>query len=233
LCYGQDFTPDLEIAMPRALVVRGGWEGHTPVESTDIFITSLKDQGCDVIVADTLDAYLDENLMSGLDLINQMWTMGRITDDQWHALNRTVAAGCGFAGWHGGVIDSFRQNTEYQFMTGGQWVAHPGNCIPEYTVNVTDPTHPITRDIGAFKLADTEQYYCHVDPGVHVLCTTTFSGAHGDPSHYPANTVMPYAWTRTWGKGRIFVAAWGHTCKDFDVPEAMQIVSRGLKWATR
>jgi hypothetical protein len=220
----------------KALVVRGGWEGHTPVESTDIFAKFLKDQGFDVTVSDTLDAYLDASLMGSLDLIVPCWTMGKITDEQWQALNKTVCAGCGLAGWHGGVIDAFRMQTGYQFMTGGQWVAHPGNCIPDYKVAIADADHEITRGVGDFTLVDTEQYYCHVDPGVHVLTTTTFTGEHTseeDNATFPVGTVMPYAWTRMWGNGRVFVAAWGHTYKDFDVPEARTIVERGLLWATR
>jgi len=217
----------------QALVVRGGWGGHTPVESSDIFAGYLKDEGYHVTVSDSLDSYTDEKQMSAADLIVQCVTMSEISKQQWQGLDAAVRAGAGFAGWHGGIIDSFRQNTEYQFMTGGQWVAHPGNCEPTYTVNITDHDHPITRGVGDFDLPDTEQYYCHIDPGVHVLATTTFAGQHGDASLYPAGTVMPYAWTRTWGRGKVFVAAWGHTFKDFDVPQARRIVENGLKWATR
>jgi type 1 glutamine amidotransferase len=217
----------------KALVVRGGWKGHTPVEASDIFVASLKDEGYDVTVSDTLDSYTDEALMGSVDLIVQCVTMSDFSGEQWKGLNKAVYAGAGFAGWHGGIIDSFRNNTGYQFMTGGQWVDHPGGCEPTYTVNITDADHPITQGISDFELSGTEQYYCHVDPGVHVLATTVFSGKHGDPTQYPANTVMPYAWTRTWGKGKVFVAAWGHTFEDFNVPQAKKMVENGLKWATK
>jgi type 1 glutamine amidotransferase len=217
----------------QALIVWGGWDGHTPRECAGIFADHLAGAGYDVNVRDTLDAYLDEQLMASLDLILPIWTMGRITDEQWAGLSKAVYHGCGYAGFHGGIIDSFRMNNDYQFMTGGQFVGHPGNCIPEYTVRVTDSAHPITEGVNDFVMRDTEQYYCHVDPGVHVLCTTTFTGEHGDASLYEAGTVMPFAWTRQWGEGKVFVAAWGHTHRDFDVPEARQIVDRGLQWATR
>jgi type 1 glutamine amidotransferase len=218
----------------QALIVRGGWDGHKPIETTEIFIPFLREQGYDVVVSDTLDSYLDEDLMGKVDLITQVWTMGELKGDHWKALNKAVMGGCGFASWHGGIIDAFRNNTAYQFMTGGQWVAHPGNCDFGYTVKITDADHEITKGIGDFELDKTEQYYCHIDPGVHVLCSTTFTGEHGnEENYYPAGTVMPYCWTRTWGKGKVFVAAWGHTDKDFDVPQARQIVERGLVWATR
>ncbi|MFA9477979.1 ThuA domain-containing protein [Phycisphaerales bacterium AB-hyl4] len=217
----------------QALIVWGGWDGHTPKQSADVFAPELQAAGYEVDVRDSLAVYEDHDHLKSLDLIVPIWTMGEITKEQWQGLNHAVRAGVGCAGFHGGIIDSFRNNTDYQWMTGGQWVAHPGNCIPSYTVDIADKDHEITRDLPAFELTDTEQYYCHIDPAVHVLCTTTFSGDHGDNTLYQPGTVMPYAWTKTWGAGRVFVAAWGHTDKDFDVPEAKEIVRRGMLWASR
>ena len=221
------------MAAERALCVWGGWDGHTPKESMDRFAPWLAEQGYEVDVRESLDAYLEADLLAATSLIVQCVTMSTITPEQEAGLRAAVRAGTGLAGWHGGVIDSFRENTEYQWMTGGQWVAHPGNCIPSYTVEITDASHPITRGIQPFTLTNTEQYYMHTDPGNHVLCTTTFRGEHGDTDLYPAGTVMPYAWTREYGKGRVFIACWGHTYADFDVPEAAEIVRRGLAWAAR
>jgi len=222
-----------------ALIVHGGWDGHTPKESAEVFAPALEAEGYTVTLRDTLDAYADADLMGQQDLIVPIWTMAAdgLSDDQWKGLDAAIAGGCGLAGFHGGIIDSFRSHTNYQWMTGGQWVAPPGNCIPRYTVDVTDTDHEITRGIGSFELIDTEQYYCHIDPGVHVLCTTTFREQEAvGPEYtgrYPLGTVMPYAWTRQWVDGRVFVAGWGHTYKDFDVPEAKQLVLNGMKWATR
>ncbi len=209
----------------KALVVWGGWDGHTPRECADLFAPWLDSQGFEVVVAPTLDVYADEDLMAGLSLIVPIWTMGQISREQEQGLLGAVRAGTGIAGWHGGMCDSFRNNTEYQWMTGGQWVAHPGGCIPEYEVHITDPNHPITRDVPDFVLRNTEQYYLHVDPSNRVLATTRFDIGDG--------VVMPYVWTRNWGEGRVFYAAFGHTHKDFDVPEAREIVQRGMLWAAR
>ena len=214
-----------------ALIVWGGWDGHTPKENAELFAPLLQAEGYDVELADTLDAYLDRQKLMTLDLIMPLWTMGAISADQEKNLLDAVAAGAGVAGFHGGLIDSFRNNTEYQWMTGGQWVAHPGNCIPSHRVNIVDREHEITRGIDDFDLPDTEQYYVHVDPANHVLATTVFSGEHGPRELYQAGTVCPYAWTKNWGKGRVFCACWGHTYRDFDVPEARQIVLRGMLWA--
>lgn len=213
----------------KCLVVRGGWDGHTPVESTDLFKPLLERAGFTVEIAESTERYLGGDLDAHA-LIVQCVTMSEIQKEEWQALQSAVRGGVGFAGWHGGVIDAFRQNTDYQFMVGGQWVAHPGNIIPGYTVRITRE-HPITKGLGDFELTNTEQYYIHVDPGVNVLCETTFSGEHGDGSLYPAGVNMPYAWTRAYGKGRVFVCCWGHTHADFKVEPARRLTLRGLCWA--
>ena len=217
----------------QALIVWGGWNGHTPKESAEVFVPELKDTGFDVAVENTLDVYADAQRMQATDLIVQVWTAGELSKEQWQGLSAAVYNGTGLAGFHGGLIDSFRGNTGYQFMTGGQWVAHPGNTEPTYSVQIADREHEITAGLSEFTLRGTEQYYLHVDPGVEVLCTTRFTGEYGNAKTYPADTVMPYAWTRRYGDGRVFAAAWGHTYRDFDVPEAKAIVKRGMVWASR
>ena len=42
---------------------------------------------------------------------------------------------------------------------------------------------------------------------------------------------MPVAWKRMWGKGRVFYSSLGHVAKDFEVPEVLEIVKRGMQWA--
>ncbi len=211
-------------------MIWGGWEGHEPKQCTERFAAFLRANDYDVEISDTLDAYLDAGKLSALNLIVQTWTMGTITSEQLHGLLGAVKSGVGFAGWHGGMCDAFRAATEYHFMTGGQWVAHPGNII-DYTVNIADHTDPITTGLADFRIR-SEQYYMHVDPSNQVLATTTFSGKEGD-APWIAGTVMPVVWKRTWGKGRIFYCSLGHVLKDFDVPEARTIVERGLLWASR
>ncbi len=211
-----------------ALIVWGGWEGHEPKQCADIFAPWLREQGYDVEVVNTLDVYLDAAKMNSLSLIVPIWTMGTITPQQEKGLLDAVANGVGIAGWHGGMGDSFRNNTEYQFMVGGQWVAHPGGVI-DYEVNIINHDDPITAGLKDFKM-HSEQYYMHVDPGNEVLATTTFSGEYAP---WIAGTVMPVVWKRRWGKGRVFYSSLGHVARDFDVPEARIIVQRGMLWASR
>jgi len=210
-----------------ALFVWGGWDGHEPKQCVDIFAPYLIQNGYDVTISDTLDAYLDPEKMASYNVITQVFTMSTITREQEAGLLKAIAGGVGYAGWHGGMADAFRNNTEYQFMVGGQWVAHPGNII-DYTVNISQPADPLVAGLSSFQM-HSEQYYLHTDPGNEVLATTTFDGTHCE---WIKGTVMPVVWKRRWGKGRVFYTSLGHVAKDFDVVEARTIMQRGLLWAS-
>lgn len=212
----------------KALFVWGGWEGHEPKQCVEIFAPWLREQGFDVEISTTLDSYLDAEKMKSLNLIVQIFTMSVITPEQEKGLEEAVKSGVGLAGWHGGLADAFRSNVEYEFMVGGQWVAHPGGIIP-YEVNIVNHDDPITAGLSDFKM-NSEQYYMQVDPINEVLATTTFSG---DYAAWIKGVVMPVVWKKMYGKGRIFYTSLGHVAKDFDVPEAREIVKRGMLWAAR
>ena len=216
--------------MKKALMVWGGWEGHEPKQCVDVIAPVLEADGFEVEISDTLDVYLDERKMNALSLVVPVWTMGEITGEQSKGLRDAVHNGVGIGGWHGGMGDSFRKDTGYQFMVGGQWVAHPGNIV-DYEVNITKSADPIVEGLSDFKM-HSEQYYMHVDPSNEVLATTTFSGEH-EGVDWIKGCVMPVVWKRRWGKGRVFYTSLGHVAKDFEVPEAKEIVRRGLLWAAR
>ncbi len=217
-------------ALRRALIVWGGWDGHASRACAELFGGWLQGAGFQVEISDSLDAFTRPESMAGLDVVVPMWTMGALSPEQWKGLKAAVLAGTGVAGFHGGMGDAFRQHTEYQFMTGGQFVAHPGNKI-RYTVEIVDCADPVTRGLAGFSI-ETEQYYMHVDPSNKVLATTTFSGRRGD-CPWIRGTVMPVVWKRRFGKGRVFYSAIGHGPEDFAVPEALEIQKRGILWAAR
>ena len=204
----------------KALIVFGGWQGHEPGPVSQILAKALRDSGVEVKLSQTLDSYADAELMGSLDLVVPVWTMGTITKEQRQGLLDAVKSGVGIAGVHGGMGDSFRLETDYQFMVGGQWVAHPGGVI-DYRVHIVDHADPITAGLSHFAM-QSEQYYMHVDPSNHVLATTTFE-CNG--------CTMPVAWKRMYGQGRVFYSSLGHVAKDFEVPEALTIITRGMLWA--
>lgn len=213
---------------PSALFVAGGWNGHTPFESANLIASLLQAEGYTTEISDTLDIFLDTDKLRTFDVIVPTWTMGEITPQQEQGLLSAVESGVGVAGWHGTMGDSFRNSSQYQFMVGGQFVAHPGNII-EYTVNITRHDHPITQGLQDFSIR-SEQYYLHVDPSNDVLATTRVSG---DSVAWVEGTLMPVTWTRRWGQGKVMYCSIGHTVADFDVVEALEMVKRGLIWASR
>jgi uncharacterized protein len=212
----------------KALFVWGGWEGHEPKQCVDIFAPWLQEQGFEVEISNTLDSYLDSAKLKSLDLIVHIFTMSDIKPEQEKGLEDAVKSGVGLAGWHGGLADAHRSSVEYEFMVGGQWVAHPGGVIP-YRVNILGHDDPITKGLTDFNM-NSEQYYMQVDPIVEVLATTTFSGQYAP---WIDGVVMPVVWKKMYGKGRVFYTSLGHVAKDFEVPEACEIVKRGLLWAAR
>jgi hypothetical protein len=211
----------------KALVVYGGWKGHEPSIAPDLVIPWMDKNGFQITSSESLDAYADKELMNSIDLVVQTWTMGEISKEQSNGLLSAVKNGVGIAGWHGGLGDSFRNNPTYQYMVGGQWVAHPGGQI-EYEVNITDKRDPVTNGMKDFTV-QSEQYYMHVDPANKVLATTTFSDEH-DP--WVDGAVMPVVWKKMYGKGRVFYSALGHDSGDFkETPEIFTLMQRGMKWA--
>jgi uncharacterized protein len=208
-----------------ALIVWGGWDGHTPEKSAHAVAHMLREHGVNVTIADSTTAFADA---ARHDLIIPAITMSTIAQPELHGLTAAIRAGTGLAGFHGLMCDAFRNEPEYQFMTGGQWVSHPGNII-DYTVNVTQPDDPIMQGIADFAYR-SEQYYMHVDPSNRVLATTTFTGDHLADV---AGVTMPVVWTRYYGRGRVFYSALGHTAAEFEVPQMATIFARGALWAMR
>ena len=221
-------NPEPSLEGKKVLYVWGGWPGHEPEQSVDLLVPWMRSEGAEVEVSNNLDSYLDEDLMGSRDLIIQIFTMSEITREQEAGiLNAVKNNGTGLAGWHGGLADAFRSNTEYQFMVGSQWVAHPGGII-DYRVNIVDRDDPITAGIEDFDM-HSEQYYMHVDPNVKVLSTTTFTAGHAP---WADGCVMPVTYKKYYGEGRIFYHSLGHVMAHLKVPESLKIMKRGIRWAS-
>lgn len=218
--------------MKKALIVQGGWDGHEPELTSKRFEKLLKESGFEVEISDTLEAFDNLEKLKELHLIVACWTMGEITGQQAQNVSLAVASGVGLAGCHGGMCDSFRNNTEWQFMTGGQWVSHPGGDGVEYMVNIASYSNPIVEGLGDF-LVKSEQYYLHIDPAIEVLATTRFPlVSYYHSSNKPVD--MPVAWTKMWGDGRVFYTSLGHHDDVFDnSPQAQEMMKRGMLWAAR
>ncbi|MFI6712615.1 ThuA domain-containing protein [Nonomuraea sp. NPDC050478] len=232
------------MANRKALVVRGGWEGHAPVAATDLFVPFLEAHGFEVHLAGSPEPYADAAFMAGVDLVVQCYTMGTIEPGELAGLRAAIESGTGMAGWHGGIADSFRNSSDYLHLIGGQFACHPGkdpaephesaeahNFVP-YTVNLLPEAaaHPITEGLTDFDLV-TEQYWVLTDDYIDVLATTTQKVRPWDPWH--REVTSPAIWTRSWGAGRIFVTTPGHSLDVLRNDTVRTIIERGMLWAAR
>ncbi len=213
--------------MRKALIVWGGWDGHEPEICANIYKNWLTEDGFAVPVSAETKALADPDLKR-FDVIVPIYTMSKIEKDEALNLCATIEAGTGLAGHHGGMADAFRDNVDYQFMVGGQWVAHPGNIV-DYHVDIEPIEDDVTKGIARFAY-HSEQYYMHVDPSNHVLATTTFTGEHAS---WIKDVKMPVVWKRMHGKGRVFYSSLGHVASEFEVPQMSTMMRRGLNWAAR
>jgi len=227
----------------KALVVRGGWDGHQPVEATDRFVPHLEANGFAVRIEGSPKVYADADYMAGVDVIVQCMTMSTIERDELAGLTAAVANGTGLAGWHGGIADSYRNSSDYLHLIGGQFACHPPKADEERVGEQSDyfipyrvemrpeaADHPITRGIADFDLV-TEQYWVLTDEYIDVLATTTLAAREFDPWHRPVTS--PAIWTRQWGCGRVFVCTPGHNLDVLEHPDVTTIIERGITWAAR
>lgn len=214
----------------KALVLKGGWDGHEPEKVAARFARMLEAEGFQVEIADQLEVLENLDKIKSLHLLVPVWTMGKISKEQVQVVSEAVGNGTGIVGCHGGMCDAFRENTLWQFITGGNWVAHPGNNGLEYTVEFKNSSSPLIQGLNDFKIK-SEQYYLHVDPAVEVLATTRFPLANGfHRTNGPVD--MPVVWAKRWGWGRVYYCSLGHDNTIFDHPTASELMRRGFLWAS-
>jgi len=218
--------------MKKALIFHGGWDGHEPDKVANIFKDILIESGYEVIMSNKLKILHDTALLNSMSLIVPCWTSGEIKSEYAKNILNAVANGVGIAGCHGGMCDAFRGSPDWQFLTGSQWVAHPGNDGVKYMVNINKSiTSPITAGIDDFEVS-SEQYYLHGDPAVKVLDTTLFPATNSEHGTN-GEIIMPVVYTKTWGKGKVFYCSLGHHADIFDIASARQLMSNGFKWAEK
>ena len=223
--FSQQLAQSQNLKDKNVLIVWGGWEGHNPKLFSNIIESWLNDNSANITIKNSLDIYSNYNDLIKFDLIIQSVTQSSITPQQEKNLFKAVQNGVGFTGAHGGIIDSFRSNTNYQFMTGGQWVEHPGGMV-NFKVEIIE--NEFTRGIDDFEVF-SEQYYLHYDPNVEILATTTFNG-----TNYPwiNNVKMPIAWKKQFGEGKVFFISIGHDPNEFKIyKNGWELLKRGLVWA--
>jgi len=215
----------------KVLILCGGWDGHEPKLVSARFKKFLEEEGFEVTIEESVQVFKDKERLNDLDLFIPVWTMcnENLGYGFFEPFLEAVGGGLGVAGCHGGMCDAFRNSVEYQCLTGANWVSHPGGDGTAYRVNIVSKSNPLTEGINDFDMS-SEQYYLHVDPANEVLATTRFPTVRW---YHSANgeVDVPQVWTRKWGYGRVFYNALGHHDDVFNIPEAWELMKRGLLWA--
>jgi type 1 glutamine amidotransferase len=203
--------------MTKALIVYGGWEGHNPAGMAAFLADLLRQAEIEPTVTPSFGD-LEWLQRDGFQLVVPVWTMEHLEPHLVKALLDAVHNGVGLATLHG-VIDSFRHEAEFHYMLGGQWVTHFEFAVRTYDVEIADGSGPLTQGLANFEVT-TEQYYLLVDPANSVLATMQVD-----------DTRMPVAWTKPYGKGRVFYCSLGHSVETVSHPVAQALIKRGMVWA--
>lgn len=218
--------------MKQVLIVSGGWEGHQPAKVSRYFKDMLTALGCQVTIVDALAILSQNDKLKHFDLIVMNWTRGELTDEQFAGINDAVISGVGLAGVHGGLTSAFQHHKKWLWLTGGCFVAHPGGVDTHYSITIQQPEHPIMKGSHSFSI-QTEQYYVLVDPAIDCLATTKFEQYQHPNAANPQPIDIPVAWTKRWGRGRIFFHSLGHDLSILQQPEVESWTKQGFLWACR
>ena len=213
--------------MREALIVWGGWSGHEPEQGAHIVAKMLEDHDFKVYIENTTEAFADPAI-ADMSLVVPIVTMSKIEKEEVENLTAAVRGGVGLAGYHGCMCDAFRDSVDYQFMCGGQWVAHPGNVI-DYQVDVTRPDDPIMQRNR--KLSLPVRAILHARRSVERGAGDDHLLRRARP--WTKGVVMPVVWKRRHGEGRVFYSSLGHVTAEFGVPQMKSILERGMLWAAR
>lgn len=206
----------------RALLLYGGWEGHQPEQIAKFAADSLL-QGLEIACSRDL-GLLNADTLSDISLLVPIWTFGNLTDSQLHALLAAVTDGMGVVSWHG-VASSFLKSRSHKFMLGGQFVGHPGGDKVTYRVELL-ANDPIVEGLEDFTVT-SEQHYLLIDPAIAMTSIV------GPDMEWVEGVRMPVAWTRSWGKGRIFYCSLGHTQDVLEIPQVLEMLRRAVNWAAK
>jgi uncharacterized protein len=142
--------------------------------------------------------------------------------------------GKGFVGAHTGD-DAFFEWPEFGEMIGGYFDGHPWGVF-DAPVIVEGPEFPAMK---AFPVRFTirDEIYQHKDfdrRKVHVLARLDATKLdYTKPNIHRADHDFPVAWSKMYGKGRVFYATFGHAEETWDDPRVQKMYLEALKWSLR
>lgn len=142
--------------------------------------------------------------------------------------------GKGFVGAHTGD-DAFFTWPEFGEMIGGYFDNHPWGVF-DAPITVEDRDFPAMKAFGpSFTIRD--EIYVHKAPysrdKVHVLARLDASKLDFNSARQLRRTDkdFPVAWSKSYGKGRVFYSTFGHAPETWDNPAIQKMYFEAIKWA--
>ena len=209
---------ELKMETIKSLVFVGTEGIYHDHEGNGLYITEMLND-FDNIEADFSRDY--DVLANGLERYQSVLfytDVGELTEEQESGLLTYTRSGGGFFGLHTAAA-SFRKSEGYHDMLNGFFSGH--SPYMEFTVNVSDSEHPISKGLKDFDVTDELYYLKHnADISHHLMYAYDHTK---DETH-----VM--AFHHTYGKGRVFYFALGHDMVVLENPSFQNIVQRGMLW---
>lgn len=200
----------------KVLVVTGG--GYHPFGTCGPILKETYEYGglakCTLVERD--NAFRQS--LSGYDVIAIYTQGGKLGNEEENNLLSFVKNGGGLVGFHC-ASDSFVENAGYLSLLGSKFVTH-GPGTPNFPVEVSNKSHTLAGRLPKFNITD-EFYILELkDNPLDIFLTSPWQGKP-----------QPMAYTRTFGKGRVFYTAMGHDERAFRNTSFKIMAVRGLLYA--
>jgi len=192
-----------------AIVIHGFLEGHADI---DVEVSQDKEALCslgtvDVCVFGTGFTRAARRAGGAVDRVDDL------TPAQEQGLFAHVEGGGGLVGIHG---TAWWIPSRAVPLLGGHANWHPPGLT--FEVQIENGDHPISEGVPSFEVKD-EIYMSAWDPSIHILATATWQ----EKQH-------PLAWTQSYGAGRVFYTALGHTSDTFQRPMMQRLMTNAVRW---
>lgn len=208
----------------RILLLVGGSHHDDPDMRATLTEFLGKPEGFSVTMSEELDVLTKENL-ENYDVIINTTTDREPEDEQHYALLEAVAGGKGFIAVHGGVATFWNSDAYFAMIGCKIYGKDRKDREVGFTVKVDIPSelpkgwktvdHPISWGIENFHSQD-ELFTLEGDQTQwHVIAR-----ADGNPVMF----------TKTFGKGRVFVNVLGHDAKELGRPTSQTLMVNAVEW---
>ncbi len=179
-------------------------------------------------VAATLARTMSPAALKNYDVIIFANTTGDLPIPDKEAFMQWIKDGGAFVGMHS-ATDTFHGYRPFIDMIGGEFKTHGAQVV----VNMLneDPKHPATKHLGASwnlqgKKEEIYEFKSYEEKSVHALLMLAKHPQRDEAGRFPV------AWSKMYGKGKVFYTSLGHNEYVWEMPEYQQHILGGIKWAT-